>query len=196
MTGIEKIIAKLEADAQSELDRLKADTEKECGAILEEQKNKAREVYDSAIRDGQENCRIRAERYHSAAELEARKQLLAFKQDMVSAVFAKAAKKLSSMPASGYVDFLAAQAASAASSGTEELIFNAQDAKNVGTEVVKAANRILGKRGKLTLSPETRDIPGGVIVRQGSVEANCAVDMLVQLRRNDLASQVAEILFA
>ena len=62
-----------------------------------------------------------------------------------------------------------------------------------------AANDLLAKKGlpgKLTVSADTRPISGGVIVRQGNIEVNCAVETLVQLRRSELASQVAEILFS
>lgn len=196
MTGIDNIIARLEADARAEIDQLNAETKSECDAILAEFKTKADEAYASRMKEGKASSAQRSERALSTAELDARKELLTFKQDLVSEVFAKAGARLSSLPKAEYVTFLANQAAKAAVRGTEELLFNAKDAKEVGAEVAKAANKLLGAKGKLTVSSETRPISGGVIVKQGDIEANCAVDMLVQLRRNDLASQVAEILFS
>lgn len=196
MTGIDNIIARLEADARAEIDLLNAETKSECDAILAEFKTKADAAYEARIKEGKEYCAHRSERTLNTAELDARKELLTFKQGMVSDVFAKAGARIIGLPKAEYVDFLANQAAKAASSGGEELVFNAKDAKEVGAEVAKAANKLLGAKGKLTVSGETRPISGGVIVKQGDIEANCAVDMLVQLRRNDLASQVAEILFS
>ena len=196
MKGIDNIISRLEADAQAEIDALNAKTKAECDGILAEYGEKADAAYEAAIKAGRSACAQREERMASAAELDARKQLLGFKQELVSDVFRKAADRLANLPKDEYVAFLAAQAAKAAVYGTEELVFNAKDAKAVGKEVAKAANELLGQKGKLTVSEETRDIPGGVIVKQGDIEANCAIDVLVHLRRNDLASQVAEILFA
>lgn len=196
MNGIDKITAKLAADAQAEVDALRSESRAECDAILAEYRAKADAAYDAALKAGRDACALRAERAQSAAELDARKDLLGFKQSLVSDVFARAAEKLVNLPRADYVKFLASQAARAASDGTETLIFNAKDAQSVGRDVAEAANQLLGARGKLTVSRETRNIPGGVIVKQGDIEANCAVDMLVQLRRSDLASQVAEILFA
>ena len=75
----------------------------------------------------------------------------------------------------------------------------ANEAFAKGDKVAKAANAALerrGIRGGLSVSADTRAISGGVIVRQGNIEVNCAVETLVQLRRSELASQVAEILFA
>jgi hypothetical protein len=93
------------------------------------------------------------------------------------------------------VDFLASLAAKASQYRCEELIFNAKDAADVGKDVVKAANAALGSGACLTVSEETRDIPGGFIAKQGNIETNCALDTMVLLRRGDLASQVAELLF-
>ena len=50
-----------------------------------------------------------------------------------------------------------------------------------------------GKR--LRLSDETRDIAGGLILRSGSVETNCSVDLLMEMCRGELAGKVADVLF-
>lgn len=196
MNGIDKIIARLQSDTQTEIDALNAETEARCAALRAEYAEKARAVYDARIRTGTEECRVQGERLASAADMESRKGMLAFKQSLVSDAFLGAVKQLTELPRDEYVSFLAGLAAKAAADGTEELVFNAKDAAAVGADVAKAANALLGAKGRLTVSPQTRDIPGGVIVRQGDIETNCAVDVLVQMQRSALASQVAEVLFA
>lgn len=198
MNGIDKITAKLEAEAQTEVGKIEAETAAKCGEIKKEYDKKAQEEYMKRVQAGMKSCEDRVQRLGSAADMEAKKAILAFKQEMVSAAFARAMEKLAVMPRSEYVAFLAAQASKAAANGMEELIFSPKDQRSVGPDAAKAANALLKERGlpgKLTVSEETRDIPGGVIVRQGGIEVNCAVDTLVQLYRNELASQVAEILF-
>ena len=196
MNGIDKIIARLQSDTQTEIDALNAETEARCAALRAEYAEKAQAVYDARIRTGTEECRVQGERLASAADMESRKGMLAFKQSLVSDVFLGAVKQLTELPRDEYVSFLAGLAAKAAADGTEELVFNAKDAAAVGADVAKAANALLGAKGRLTVSSQTRDIPGGVIVRQGDIETNCAVDVLVQMQRSALASQVAEVLFA
>lgn len=196
MTGLDKIIARLETDAQAEIDEVRAQAEAQSAALAAEYRQKADAEYAARLAVGKREAAQREDRLAGAADMEARKALLAFKQEMVTDVFSAAAEKLVSLPKEEYVAFLAAQAAKAAASGTEELVFNARDAKEVGREVARAANAILGQKGHLTVSDETREISGGVIVRQGDIEANCAVETLVRLRRGELAAQVAELLFA
>ena len=199
MKGIEKITAKLEAEARTEIDAVNAETAAKCEEIKKEYEKKAKDEYWKRVQDGTKACETRVERMASAADMEARKSILSFKQEMVSKAFDRAVEKITSMPREEYIAFLAGQTAKAASTGKEELIFNARDKKALGADTAKAANALLKKKGidgGVTVSNETRDIPGGIIVKQGDIEVNCSVDILVQLYRNELASQVAEILFA
>ena len=198
MNGIERISQRLIADAQAEIAAMNAETEEKCRAIRAEYEEKAKQAYETRLQEGTRLCEQRLERYTSAAEMEAKKSTLAFKQELVAKIFDAATLWLSKLPREDYVRFLARQAAAAAGCGEEELIFNAEDAANVGKAVVKAANELLQERGiagNLTVSEETRDIPGGVIVHMGDIEVNCAVDMLVEMSRGQLAAQVAELLF-
>ena len=89
-------------------------------------------------------------------------------------------------------------AGEAAVTGQEEVVLNARDAAAVGAKAVKAANELLAKRslpGMLTLSAETREMSGGLVLKQGDIEVNCTVDTLLDLSRGELAARVAEVLF-
>ena len=196
MNGIDNIISRLEADAHSEIDAVNEASKSECAGILSEYREKAKAASEDALRRGKEAAAQREERMASAAEMEAKKAMLGFKQELVGKVFDAAAARLAALPEKEYVAFLAAQAAKAAATGSETLIFNARDAKAVGEKVAAEANKRLGARGQLCVAQDTRDIPGGLVVKNGDIETNCAIDMLVNLRRGDLAGQVAEILFS
>ena len=199
MNGIERISNRLVADAEAEIAALNAETKARCDEITAEYQRKAQEEYQSRLSEGAKTAETRLQRLGSAAEMEAKKSILAFKQEMVAKAFDDAAEKLANLPEDRYVQFLASQATAAAATGKETLIFNARDKAAVGDKVAAAANAALEKQGipgGLTVSDETRPISGGVIVRQGNIEVNCAVETLVSLRRSELASQVAEILFS
>ena len=99
-----------------------------------------------------------------------------------------------SLPEKDYVAFLAKLAARASVTGEEEILLNTRDREAIGAKLVKAANALL-PNGKLSLSDETRDIAGGLILRRGSIEANCSAELLVELSQSDLSAKVAEILF-
>ena len=127
--------------------------------------------------------------------MEARKGMLAVKQEMVAEAFDKALDALVNLPEDEYVSFLAGLAAKASVSREEEIILNARDRAAVGKKVVEAVNTRLGG-GRLTLSRQTGDFAGGLILRRGNVEANCTAELLVELARGDLSAEIAGILFA
>ena len=98
------------------------------------------------------------------------------------------------LPEAQYVAFLAKLAAKASVTGDEEIVLNARDCKAIGDKLVKAANEKL-KGGKLKLSSETGDFKGGLILRRGSIEANCTAELLVDLCRDEMAAELAGVLF-
>lgn len=198
MNGIEKIAARIEADAMAEIAAMEAEAEARCTEIKAEAKARAAEAYAQRIAKGQAYCAERRERLGAAADMEARKALLAFKQEMVGEAFDLAVEAMTKLPKDEYIDFLARLMSEAAMNGEEEALFSETDRANVGAETVKKANGLIkakGGRATLSLSAETAEIPGGFILRSGNIEVNCAVDTLVHLHKSRLAGQVASILF-
>ena len=61
-------------------------------------------------------------------------------------------------------------------------------------KVVTGASAILQGTGMLSLSGETRDITGGLILRDGNVEVNCAFETQLRLLREEMSAQVAAVL--
>lgn len=198
MNGIDRITASIERDAVAEIGKIRSETEARCREIKEKYDLQAQEEYWTIVKQGMKDCESRVERLGSTAEMEAKKAVLAMKQEMVTRAFETAVDRVCSLPEKDYVDFCARQAAKAASNGLEELVFNAKDRASVGKKVAKAANALLEERGvpgKLTVSEETRDIRGGVLVKMGDIEANCTVEAIASSYRSEMASEVANALF-
>ena len=89
-------------------------------------------------------------------------------------------------------------AARASRTGAEEIILPAGTDKAFGENVTAQANSLLasaGKNGALRLSSETREMRGGLVLRDGSIEVNCSLDAIVDDVRNDLTGKVASTLF-
>lgn len=198
MNGIQKIIERIEADAAAEQTQIIAEAEARCAEIEAKYAEAAQAEYQKIITGGEKLARQRLERRASVAAIDAKKQVLATKQEMVLAAFEHAARLLAELPDEQYIPLFARLASDASRTGTELLAFSAQDASRVGEAVKEAANALLRRAGKganLTISPDTRNIRGGVIVINGDIETNCSLDALVSMHRNALSSKVAEKLF-
>lgn len=199
MDGINKITERIAAETRDEIAVMQAETVEKCRSIKEAYNNTAQEEYWNLIRLGTKEVESQVSRLSSTANMEAKKSVLAMKQEAVAHVFEETVSRLCSMPEEQYVDFLAKQAALAANTGLEEIVFNAKDKAGCSKAVTKAANELLKKRGllpKLTVSELTGSFKGGLMVKQGDIEVNCTVEKLVELSKGELASQVAELLFA
>ena len=195
MNGIEKITGRINADAQREIDAIAAQAKSEADAISARYNAQAEKEAADILARGKANADERVERLASVAELEAKKMTLAAKQEVLDKAFDKALQELTQLSEEKYVALLAALAVKAANSGSEKIILSPADRSRYGVKVAEMANSALGKQGKLTLSEETRDIKGGLLLSDGDVEVNCAFETLVRLTRNQIAGDVAKVLF-
>ena len=229
MNGIEKITARIETDARAEAEKLLSEGQERAAAVRAEYQAKAEAEAKAAAQAGREAAQRQAQRLESAAHMEAKKRLLAAKQDCLNEAFEKAQAQLLALPDAEYAQMLAQMAVRAAKTGREEILLNARDRDRVGAQVVAKANAMLaeavapgaagkaakagGKAGEilskvvtganaliqgtamLTLSQETRDMAGGLTLRDGNVEVNCAFETQLRVLREEMAAQVAGILF-
>lgn len=198
MKGIDKITSRIIADAEAECRDVKRESDERCAAVRAENEKRAQDEYWRLVREGVKDTEQRVRRMDRTARLEAKKSVLNMKQEAVSRAFDLAKDKIAELPERDYVAFLAREAAEAAITGQEEVIFCERDRKSVGAKAVKAANELLaakGMPGLLTLSDATRDMAGGLMLKQGDIEVNCTVDTLLDLTRDELAARVADVLF-
>ena len=197
MNGIEKITARITAEANEAAAAVIAEAEKTAGEIRAAYQKKANEAYEARMNEGNTEVRLGAEREQRAAKLQSRKDTLALKQSILERAYSRAKEKLLALPEEKYTAFLASQAGHAAVTGHERIVINSQD-RSMGEAIVRGANAILTERGLpagLTLSDESGDFSGGLKLREGSVEVNCTVDTLLALSRNSLDAEIAAILF-
>ena len=196
MNGIERIIQRIDAQTQAEIDSLLSEAQTAAGQTLA--RFQAQAARESAARKQRNELAAaeQEERLVSAAQMEARKTLLSVRQELVERAFDLALEKLCAMPDQDYIAAAARLLAQAAPDGKGAAVFSAKDRARVGRQAVEEANRLLGPDGHLTLSPETREIRGGFILSNGSIEVNCTFETLVRLQRGTMSGETAKLLFS
>ncbi|MBQ2960966.1 MAG: V-type ATP synthase subunit E [Oscillospiraceae bacterium] len=196
MDGIEKIIERINAAAAEECAAIAQKAESDCAAIRSEYEKKLQAAYESAIEKGEKEIGLDAERMLRTARLDARKELLLAKQNVLDTAFQTAKEKLLNLPEDQYIAWLASLACKA-SDGSGEIILSARD-KELGEKLLAKANEALiakGKQAGLKLSNETRNIDAGFILLDGRTEVNCSVSSILEDSRQAMAAKVAEKLF-
>ena len=197
MKGTEKIIERIRADGDAQAKKIIDEASKQAEELRAESFKAALAEYEKLMA-GNAECEDILSGSRRIAEMEAKKSVLSVKQEMVASAFDAARSEIVNMPRDKYTQFLARMAADAASTGEEEILLNESDRKELGKAVCKAANELLsakGVPGRLTLSEDTADICGGVIIRCGGIETNCSIDALIRQCRSGLSTEVAAVLF-
>lgn len=181
--SIEKISERILSEARDEAEFVLANARHGADSVLYEAGKRAEELASEYALRASDDARLLKERRKTAAELEAKKLVLAAKQEMIEKSFSEAVRQLSELPEEEYLAFLRKQLPKDSEGG--ELILNERDAK-----------RGIGEKlGGYSVSPETADIAGGFILRKGNVDINASIEAIVEARRKELTAAAANILF-
>ena len=194
MNGLEKLTGQIDADVQKEIDAALVQARSQAQEIQSWYESQAQIQVEAIRRKGQQDAVFRQERLVDEAKMEARRDILATKQELIGRAFDLALEKLLELPENEYVALLADLAVKASSTKKEAVIFSQKDRTRYGKTVVTQANEKLGG-GHLTLSEQTRPIKGGLILQDSQVETNCSFEVLIHLQRNTLSAEVAQVLF-
>ncbi len=189
---INKIIADGEARAaeiaengKKELASLNADYDSEIEKYNQESQRLAQKAADDA------RLRILA-----TARMDAAKAILAAKHRALDAVFDKAKQNLLAMDDDEYKKFISAMIKSSIETGDEVLVIG-QNEKRIDDAFIKQVNRELGTgfQGNILLSSEREDISGGFILKRGDISVNVSIEVLMEIAREELETQIAVKLF-
>lgn len=211
MNGIENIIARIEEDAQKEINEILARAQAEADAVSAKYAECAKIDAEAILEKGKKSAEDRTIRLQGVAGLEARKMLLKTKQEMIEISFREAEKKLNALSGEDYVETLARLAVTAVQTGNEEIILSASDREKYGKDVVVRVNSLLNEdegiariitaagkklRGEgIKLSNEVREISGGLVLKDGDLEVDASFKTIVNQMRDTLSGDVAAILF-
>ncbi|MPM00510.1 V-type proton ATPase subunit E [bioreactor metagenome] len=195
MNGIEKITARIGDDVRQEIEAVETKAKTEAAEVLARYEAQAEKETNDILKRGSKLADERVERLGSVARLEAKKMILAAKQETLGRAFDLALEQLSNLPEGEYVKLLARLASEASKTGNEQVILSQKDRTRFGKQVVTQANEMLGAKGTLTLAEEVRPMKGGLVLQGERVETNCSFETLVRLQREQIAADVAEVLF-
>jgi V/A-type H+-transporting ATPase subunit E len=197
MTGLEKILKAIEADAQANAATVIASANKEAEDILE-----------AAKKDAEEKCRLITEksdadvkavlsRAESAAALLEKKIILDTKQQIISNIITSAREKLEKLPDSEYTDIILSMIKKYAHHKEGMILFSAADKKRLTKEFPERMKGILSEMPgtSLTIADTEPALIGGFLLVYGDIEENCSFDALFAEERDILLDKVNSLLF-
>ena len=196
--SLEKILERIQKDAQSEVDRIKGRASATADEILKKAQAEAEALKAQALEDAKNEAKQRGERIVATASLDLRKAILAEKQNAIDTAFQAAVDILVKMGDAEYRKIIRDMILPNVQAGDEEIILSERDKARLGDDFAQEINRQLsesGKKGELTISQDTYNIVGGFVLRRGQIELNSSFESLFKSSRDDLESEVSKILF-
>lgn len=223
MNGLDKIIDRIISEAEESAKLIKEQSEAEISVIEEESKHISEKTISSIEeRTRKEEAQISA-RAESSAAMARRNALLDAKSKVLDETYEVALNFFLELPDSDYVSLLVKILAGTLASrigdleqmrayGEEyitdydnldfEIVLNSADNKKFGDKILSqfrdeyASSFDKNIISRVKISDTTADIPGGLILCHGDVEANCSIDLLIDYIRPELDAKVYNILFA
>lgn len=221
INGLNKITDKILSEAQAKADQILADAQAECDRINAEYAERAEKIRSDISTEAEKGGMGYVARIRSTAATSKRNLLLQTKSDLIDGVFASVLEQTRTLELDKYNEILVGLLSAALLEQIEseeisrtlygeeealapecyEVIFNQRDRDRSGKTVVEGVQKHLSgkvapeKLARLTLSSQSANIDGGLILRCGSVESNCSLSILFAQLREGLESEIARTLF-
>ncbi len=189
--GIEEIKKKIIEDAEKEKAKMLKEAREKASQIVEAGKRSAEKTTKEIISRMEMEAETEKSRILTMENLESRKKILEAKQKVIERAFSKALEEV--LDLEDYKQILGNLLCKVARGG-EELILSPRDRKRLTGDFFSTINARLGE--PLKISEETRDITGGFILKTGNIEINECFDAKLIILRDEMESQVAQILFS
>ena len=177
MAGLDKIIARIQAESEEAAARTLEAAKAEAETILQNAREEAAAECAAIGRKAEQAAANILDRGHSAAELKKRQRILAEKQVLIGRIIGEAKQQLKNMPQEAYFENIVKLAVKASQNGKGTILFSKADLDRLPENFADTLNAALvagGKEGAaLTVSSETRDIDGGFVLTYGGIEENC-----------------------
>ncbi len=219
MTGIEKLIDKILADAKADADAVLEKASVSCAEIKATHAARVAAEEARLRENAAKECEALVTRARSSAAMAKRNVMLEARAALVREAYATAEKEIRNLTAEEYLELLVLMLKGAlkrqikaeqesmelygedTTADVYEIKLNRRDREQFGQALLDAIKRTqVGKINmnvldKLTLSGQDARIDGGLILRCGDIEANCSISMLLAEVRRATEVKVSEILF-
>ncbi len=194
MTGLDKIINQIQLDADNTTQGIKAKSEAQCTALLNEAEAEAQAILAKGKADADKKYNDIIKRAESAANLEERKITLLAKQDIIKSMISNTLKNILNLPEDQYFELIYKLIEKHSLNSEGVISFNKTDLSRLPADFAEKANLI--SKGKLSLSETSAEIDGGFILTYGGVDINCSISSLINDYSEKISDSVAQLLFA
>lgn len=197
MTGLEKMIKVIEADAQANADKILAEAREESDRIISEAKEEAKQCAAKIAEKPASEIKVIMDRAESGARLVKRQMILDAKQKIINDIIQKAKRKLAGLSDKEYFDMILQMVRKYAYSQAGVIKFSKADLDRLPKDFEKSLELVLKDKenASLIVSDVSVKIDGGFILVYGDIEENCSFDALFSDAKDELQDKLNAFLF-
>ncbi len=194
--SLEKLLEKIHTDGEKKAAEIISAAEKKAAEILSIAKVKKEAAKKEII--AKESAKIEQDMKGKRAllQIEARKNLLARKQEILKIIYQKAAAEIVSLPGALYQDFIEKRLVALLEKGEYEITVATNDRKKITTDFIESLNwKLKKKEVSLKFVAFSPSIEHGFILRQSNIEINSSLDEIIKSKRDILDIKLGKFLF-
>ncbi|MBQ6065798.1 MAG: V-type ATP synthase subunit E [Clostridia bacterium] len=188
MSGLDKMIARLESDCEARCEQIALEAAADAAGMLEAASRESRAEAERVFSDADKQAELIVKKAESTAAANARRLMLEAKVALIEETVDAAVKKLRSLDAPSYFGILQRLVEKYRTGEPGVLYFGASDAARMPEDFLQAFPEI-------SVSDGSAPIEDGFILKYGDIEINCTFDALRSASLDDLKTVAAEQLF-
>lgn len=196
MAGADLILKKILDDARADAAATLEEASERTRVLEARSRRAMEETREKTLSGAKAAAAQKRERQMRMAQLDARKEELTVKREIIDQAFVLAEEKLLKLDAA-QKETLYTRMLLEAAAGGEELIPAESEGGFFTPAIMKKMNEALKAAGRdgVTLSSGRRPIRAGFVLRNGGMECNCSLEALLRQSREMLEPLVARELF-
>ena len=196
MTGLDRIIGKINADTESECEAVIQAAEKKCAQIISQGESEGRKVAQEITETAKRNAEKAVEIAESSAAQISRQGALKAKVDIINSTLGEALNALRNLPADEYFGAVTKIAADNAIPGECTAKLSGQDIARLPSGFEAGLAQALSAKGaKCVLSSESAPVSSGLLLDYGDIVVNCSFEAIIEENADEYKAIISKILF-
>lgn len=198
MKELQPLLDSILEDARKEAEEIRKKGREEAEALRAKFKAEAEQLRKNILEEARRKAAEEKARRKIQAEMDAGKELLETKNQLLGEFFSALKERLAGMKDDEYRGLLRKLILRAVETGTEELFLSPADRRWLGESFLAGVNQELknqGKKGALVYGSEVSDLSGGFLLRRGKIVHNYSLENLIAAKKDELLPEIGKRLF-
>ena len=195
MTGLDKILSKIEQESAQQAEATLAAANQKAQRLLAEAQTAADEKAAALVEKAQQEAKRKVGAARASAETITRTNYLSVRNAVVNDVIAAAYEAIENMDDQAYFDLLFSLCVKNVENSECKLYLNKRDLARCPADFEDRINQTVYETGAVQVAKEPKDIENGFVLVYGDMEVNCTLRAVFDEKMDTLKDRLNPLLF-